>query len=898
MPAISAVAAAWAAIGSVEVAGLAIGSMIQSAIISTGIGVLASKLGIFKAEQASDDYGLKVNDIDEAAPILIVYGLREVGGNEVYRGVSGSRNQYFHRVMVISEGEIDGLEAVYLNDNDVDEPGGGYEGLVEYNFHSGTQGQAADSDLVNRVDDWNLDCRGFGVAYIYMQARQDYDQFSSGIQTLTVKVRGRKVYDPRTGETAWSQNPALCLRDYLTNKIYGVGIPETAIDDDSFCDEANYCDEPVTFKDSDGEEYDAPRYTCNGALNPDDGALENTERLLTSCRGMLIFSGGRYRLVIDKPDAAVFDFNIDNIVGGWSITGNSKRTILNQVRARFYDSATNWEESLTVVKNQDAIIADGNQTFEGDVFYPLVDELPRVNILAQHHLKQARQGLRVAFTSNLQAFGVEVGDVVTITHPVPGWNSKLFRITNVDPVYSDQIQIQAMEYDPSVYTFDILTPPSIPDTNLPSPFDSPVPSGLSISSGTEHLQVAPDGTVISRMLASWTAPPSSFVERYEVGYKLSTSSGWTTYATGELSHYFAPVADGYNYDVRVRAVYYSGRRSLWATVSGYTVVGKTEAPSAPSSFSFSTQRDYTREFSWTVNNSAADVDGYKIRYSTGLNDAWEDMTPLHIGLLVSSPWETNLLNAGTYRFAIKTVDTSKNESAVARYMIATLEDSPVSSIILSRYPRLEGWPGTITNGYVLPYGEIESTDPTSWNDLPADWDSWTSWGINGDDLTYQYQDIDLGAEVTFRPVLSAQVNGNITYEIDYSLDGSVWAGWQLPTGDITARYLRCRIKVTGTDPRIQSMSILLDGKIETEDLADVNTGTLTGAYRNAAGDVRLPIQTSFSNIKTVQVALQNTGPGWTWELIDKDAEVGPRIKIYDSTGTLADAVIDATIKGY
>ena len=37
--------------------------------------------------------------------------------------------------------------------------------------------------------------------------------------------------------------------------------------------------------------------------------------------------------------------------------------------------------------------------------------------------------------------------------------------------------------------------------------------------------------------------------------------------------------------------------------------------------------------------------------------------------------------------------------------------------------------------------------------------------------------------------------------------------------------------------------------------------------------------------------------GWSWELIDKNTAIGPRIKIYNASNALADANIDATVRG-
>ena len=57
-------------------------------------------------------------------------------------------------------------------------------------------------------------------------------------------MRGKKVFDPRTGLTSFSSNPALCIRDYLLSD-YGLGAALDEIDEASFIAAANLCDEPV-----------------------------------------------------------------------------------------------------------------------------------------------------------------------------------------------------------------------------------------------------------------------------------------------------------------------------------------------------------------------------------------------------------------------------------------------------------------------------------------------------------------------------------------------------------------------------------------------------------------------------------------------------------------------------
>ena len=58
----------------------------------------------------------------------------------------------------------------------------------------------------------------------------------NGNPSVTCLVKGRKVYDLRTGRTAYSTNPALCVRDFMLSKRYGLGKWFTAdmLDSDSW----------------------------------------------------------------------------------------------------------------------------------------------------------------------------------------------------------------------------------------------------------------------------------------------------------------------------------------------------------------------------------------------------------------------------------------------------------------------------------------------------------------------------------------------------------------------------------------------------------------------------------------------------------------------------------------
>ncbi|HAF02030.1 MAG TPA: hypothetical protein DCG63_12145, partial [Methylophilaceae bacterium] len=115
---------------------------------------------------------------------------------------------------------------------------------------------------------------------------------------------------------------------------------------------------------------------------------------------------------------------------------------------------------------------------------------------------------------------------------------------------------------------------------------------------------------------------------------------------------------------------------------------------------------------------------------------------------------------------------------------------------------------------------------------------------------------------------------------------------------IRARYVKVRIAVTSAGiASIDLANIKLSAESISEEINDLSTSSLSGAYRIGVGDIRLPKAKAYSLITQVQVSLQNVGAGWSWELIDKSTTTGPRIKIYNASNALADASIDAFIRG-
>ncbi len=500
------------------IAGAVVGQVVGGAINGAlGIGGGGSPApSAVASEQAR---GLLINSASNIDPLPVIYGSRRVGGTRVLCEVSGASNEYLNLVIEQCEGEISAINTVYLDDTPSTDAR--FSGLVTIEKYLGTDTQAASAALMAELPGkWTAAHQGKGVAYLYVRLKYDQSAFTS-LPTITCDIDGKLVYDTRDGLTKFSTNPALCIRDYLTNTRYGRGISTALLDDASFSAAANHCDTLVSIPGGGTQKL----YECTGVVNVDDTVYANMQRLLTSCRGMLVFSGGKYKLVIDKAETPAFTFDEDNITGAWQIVPVSKRDKFNRISASFFNPDRNWQPDIAIQKSAAMLAEDNNLLLEKKLDLPFTADLYRAQHIIQQELKQSRIGLTVQFTALQEGLRCEVGDVVYITHETPGWVSKPFRVLNIDIKDNDEVALVVREYDASVYTLDALeAKPTAPATSLPDIFTVGTPGNLRVTES--KYQTTGSAGVKARATVEWDAPADRFVLHYELEYRQQGAAAW------------------------------------------------------------------------------------------------------------------------------------------------------------------------------------------------------------------------------------------------------------------------------------------------------------------------------------------------------------------------------------
>jgi hypothetical protein len=182
----------------------------------------------------------------------IVYGTVLKSGTVVYAS-NTETNTYTHIVIVVADHEVAGLDEVWVNSdvvpNDYLDSGGNvitgkYAGYLRIKKHLGTDGQTADSDLVAEDSAWTSDHRLRGRSYLYVRYKRNQTVFPSD-PNFAVITRGKKIFDSRTGSSAWTPNCALIAYDWLQDDKFGIGTDSGNIGADETEAAANSCEEMV-----------------------------------------------------------------------------------------------------------------------------------------------------------------------------------------------------------------------------------------------------------------------------------------------------------------------------------------------------------------------------------------------------------------------------------------------------------------------------------------------------------------------------------------------------------------------------------------------------------------------------------------------------------------------------
>ena len=701
--------------------------------------------------------GILVNKFTANSSIPVVYGTRKVGGNVVFVETSGTDNQYLYMAVVLSEGEINSVETLFVNNHQVTLSGSLTDGtqrtvtsadanffdtentnsLITVQAHLGTDTQTS-SSLLGEVSSWTSNHRLQGLAYLALRFEWNAEKFGS-LPRVQATIKGRKVYNPNldstvTGgsgshradtSTTWeySDNPILQLLDYLRNDRFGMGITNSYFDS-NFADwqtATDVCDADIT------------PFTGASAIDLLDShivvdtsrkAINNVKEFVKGSRSYLNFSSGKYNILVESTGSASITLTEDNIIGGISIQSKNKNSRYNRVIVTFINPDKNFQtdtvqfppvdETGLDSADQHATMKteDGELLLEGRFDYTMLTNAHQAQEMAEIILRRSRSSLDISLRADGTALDLAVGDIVNVTHATPAFSAKPFRVQRISVNADHTVSIQCSEHQDSFYTFGTQQAlPTIPDTTLPNPFFVQAPT-ISV---TDELR-SRNEEAIAVLLVNVTAT-DLFITDFEVQAKKSTDSVFINLGRGSSAQFeLVNVEDNVVYDVRARSVS-SISRSVFVSTT-HQVVGKTLPPEDVTNFSVNIIGTEAH-LGWTP-VSDLDLSHYRIRHAKETSGATY-ANSIDIADKVSRPANTVIVPAMTGTYFIKAVDKVGNSSENAVSNVAIIESIKGLNLVETS-TQSPNFTGTKTNMVVVDGNLLQLGTANLFDDVAGNFD--------------------------------------------------------------------------------------------------------------------------------------------------------------------------------
>lgn len=928
--------------GTMWAAGAALGSLFDRA--DTG----------FRAQSPTYAFGPIQNTKTQKLPVPLVYGYNRLAGNIIMQRFHDDKKTKQDMIVALGLGEFESIYDVRVNeiplytDEEIEEEDAENPEGCSLSIYRGTVTQPADPRSLGSKSYPN-------IAHIDLTLKAS--EKISGAPTVTSLVKGRKVWMPEefipdVGTTeeeivnkivdiiskigavgitslivnpalaifmifndvinsiynnppgiAFTTNPAWIVYDILTATYYdpetgkdepvGLGLPKEFIDLESFKEAATYCDELI-----DGES----RFTVDYTIDTEKRAVDHLADILSCFRGSLV-AREKIALYIDKPVSAPYKaVGLDNIIeGGFTWWQRPDDEIYNRVVIEWTDPSQHWEQVVSVFEDEEDIAERG--VIERRYSLLGITRLAQAGRMGAYLIDIAK-GSRNAcqFALSIKDSDIEAGDVIAITHDLPGWENKWFRVVKVDDYDDDTIAVTASEYVANAYNDVALDVSYTIDTNLPTPFEVLPPQNLSVK---EWGYKTKSGIHIANLDITWTPPPvwTARVDSYRVemleGSVVKYIDTIKAEETGTMKYTITSVPiTTLTIRVTTKSVYGDWSEPAEREIM---VIGIDVPPPPPVKIT-----TMSKGSSIVVSGVLPDIPDIKELECRIGGTSWQSAN--FVGRYSSFPFEFSGVLDGTTIVWVKIIDNANQSSEIAASSVATVQGiNETFNIILER-DDIESETGTLTN-------LIRRADGVLVADIEADYYEFLSPVIDTNKIGKTTLRFDFSYEANFSTLTYGEII-NRTYgeypsaiysathvdviqeiEVRFSNDNVNWTDWEIYIhGDKIFRYIQYKYRLTPTGTPYSLMITKLHQIYDVPDIAIIDIVHVPegGKTINFMADYGK----EFYYVPKEITPIVRDSRGEVFPYVDNVSETGLTITCYNKEGESVAHDVQITIKGY
>ncbi len=289
--------------------------------------------------------------------------------------------------------------------------------------------------------------------------------------TRLLKIKIPSNYNPETkvytgdwdgtfaDDKQWSDNPAWCFYDLLTNKRYGLGnyIDEDSVDKWILYQIGQYCDTLVP----DGFGGVEPRITCNLIITSRDEAFKVINDLASVFRGIAYYAAGSIYTSQDAPKHPIFQFTNANVINGEFMYESSAKKARHTIAiVRYNDKNNFFNPAVEYVEDTEGLKRYGPREIE-TVALGCTSRGQAIRFGRWVLLSERMETESVSFKTDLQGCYLRPGDIFTVSDQyqnIKRYGGRTYEINNTAGNVSVTLDANLQLESTKTYQLNLTTP--------------------------------------------------------------------------------------------------------------------------------------------------------------------------------------------------------------------------------------------------------------------------------------------------------------------------------------------------------------------------------------------------------------------------------------------------------
>ena len=207
----------------------------------------------------------------------------------------------------------------------------------------------------------------------------------------------------------------------------------------------------------DASQRNVTRHQMNQVIDTNRALFENINQMLSQFNGMLQYSAGKYGLIVRGKKGtidAAEQISDDDIIGTIKLSDKGLKSSKNFMSTSIVDPQNKFEGRSVTFFNSVYLKEDKGIQKKGSFNANGITNYFNTRFGLKQNLDESRFGLTIQFTMAPRGLLLQAGSVIELTYSRFGYNSKEFRITNLNFKHDGTVDVTADEHNDSAYVIE------------------------------------------------------------------------------------------------------------------------------------------------------------------------------------------------------------------------------------------------------------------------------------------------------------------------------------------------------------------------------------------------------------------------------------------------------------